>query len=162
MKNRLTIYCDGACLNNPGEAGSGLAIFSNNQEPILIYGSYIENGTNNIAELNALLRALQIAYKNIPKYQEITVKTDSQYSIDSITKWAYNWQRQGWKRKKKEVKNLELIKKIFNLYNVVRDKVNIEYVKGHSGILGNELADKMAKLAIKEKSDTYQIHSKKI
>jgi len=42
MKNRLTIYCDGACLNNPGEAGSGLAIFSNNQEPILIYGSYID------------------------------------------------------------------------------------------------------------------------
>ncbi len=55
----------------------------------------------------------------ISKYQEITVKTDSQYSIDSITKWAYNWQRQGWKRKKKEVKNLELIKRIFNLYNVI-------------------------------------------
>ncbi len=35
-----------------------------------------ESGTNNIAELNALLRALQIAYKNLDEYQNITIKTD--------------------------------------------------------------------------------------
>jgi len=155
---QLTIYCDGACLGNPGEAGSGLAIFYNNaKEPILIYGKYIENGTNNIAELNALLRALQIAYKNIDRYRNITVKTDSQYSIDSITKWAYGWEKNGWKRKKnREIKNLELIKRVFKLYKYLKDRISIEYVKGHSGINGNELADQMAKEAIKRKAKNFK------
>jgi len=156
MEN-LVIYCDGACLGNPGEAGSGLAIFySNKKRPILVYGKYIKNGTNNIAELNALLRALQIAYKNLDSYKNIIIKTDSKYSIDSITKWAYGWEKSGWKRKKdREVKNLELIQRIFRLYNHLKDRVSIEYVRGHSGIEGNELADKMAKLAIEKKMDKF-------
>ncbi len=117
MKN-LTIYCDGACSGNPGEAGSGLAIFyADGEEPILIYGAYLKVGTNNIAELNALLRALQIAYKNLDNFKDITIKTDSKYSIDSITRWAYGWERNGWRKKGGKIKNLELIKKTFQLYN---------------------------------------------
>ncbi|NPA61010.1 MAG: ribonuclease HI [Epsilonproteobacteria bacterium] len=151
MKN-LTIYCDGACSGNPGRAGSGLALFYDEaKEPILIYGKYLESGTNNIAELNALLRALQIAYKNLDEYQNITIKTDSKYSLDSITKWAYNWERNGWKKKGGEIKNLELIKKSFNLYRHLKDRVSIEYVKGHAGVDGNELADEMARFAIRDR-----------
>jgi ribonuclease HI len=156
MEN-LIIYCDGACLGNPGEAGSGLAVFYNNEKkPILIYGKYVKNGTNNLAELNALLRALQIAYKNLDSYKNITIKTDSKYSIDSITKWAYSWEKNGWKRKGGEIKNLELIKRIFRLYNHIKEQISIEYVKGHSGIEGNELADLMAKKAIEKKSKKFQ------
>ncbi len=38
---------------------------------------------------------------------------------------------------------------MFKLYNHLKDKVSIEYVKGHAGIEGNELADEMARFAIR-------------
>ena len=46
----IRIYCDGACSGNPGNAGSGLAIYSNKKNPVLLYGAYEEEGTNKIAE----------------------------------------------------------------------------------------------------------------
>jgi len=63
MVNRknLKIFCDGACSGNPGNAGSGLALYEGKEFPTLIYGDYETNGTNNTAELNALLKALSIA-----------------------------------------------------------------------------------------------------
>ena len=154
-KNILEIYCDGACSGNPGEAGSGLAIYGSDENPTLLYGAYVEEGTNNVAELNALLKALQIAYANRDRYSQITIKSDSKYSIDSTTKWAYGWEKKGWQRKGGEIKNLELIQRTFKGYNLLKDRLNIEYVKGHAGEEGNELADKMARLAIEQRSGEY-------
>jgi len=154
-KNILEIYCDGACSGNPGEAGSGLAIYGSSGKPTLLYGAYIEEGTNNVAELNALLKALQIAYANRDRYSQITIKSDSKYSINCTTKWACGWAKQGWQRKGGEIKNLELIQRVFKGYNLMKDKLNIEYVKAHAGEEGNELADKMARFAIEQKNSKY-------
>ncbi|MGE3300296.1 MAG: ribonuclease HI, partial [Arcobacter sp.] len=46
-EEHIKIYCDGACSGNPGNAGSGLAIYSNKKNPVLLYGAYEEEGTNN-------------------------------------------------------------------------------------------------------------------
>ncbi len=144
----IIIYCDGACKGNPGEAGSGLAIYNIEDNPILIYGRYAKKGTNNSAELNALYRALLIA----SEYKKSLIRADSKYSIDCITKWAYNWKSKGWEKKSGKIKNLEIIKKSHELYNKIKDRVIIEYVKGHSDIEGNELADRMAGVAIEYKT----------
>jgi ribonuclease HI len=147
----VEIYCDGACKGNPGEAGSGLAIYNGKDRPLLIYGKYQAKGTNNTAELQALYTALLIA----SKCQKSAIKTDSKYSIDCITTWAYGWKKNGWRRKGGEIKNLEIIKLAHNLYIELRDRVTIEHIKAHIGIEGNELADKMASLAIKEQMINY-------
>jgi ribonuclease HI len=149
----IEIYCDGACSGNPGEAGSGLAIYSK-EKISLMYGGYEEIATNNIAELKALYVALKIA----SKYKSATIKIDSKYSMDSVTKWAYNWKKNGWKKKGGEIKNLEIIQLSHQLYNDNIDKITIEYVKGHSGVEGNELADKMARLAIEDKQTKFKIY----
>src|SRR5262245_18922820 len=57
----LQIYCDGACEPNPGNAGSGIAVYRDGLLVQLWYGLYNPNGTNNTAELNALHQALLIA-----------------------------------------------------------------------------------------------------
>ena len=147
----LTIYCDGACSGNPGFAGSGLAIYKNNKKPVLLYGAFVENGTNNIAELNALLKALQIASQNIGE-EKITIFSDSKYSIDCIKTWAYSWKKNGWSKKGGEIKNLELIKEAHFLYEDIKNSIELNHVKGHSGVEGNELADRMAVNAILEKT----------
>lgn len=152
--NSLEIYCDGACLDNPGKSGSGLSIYSGNSEkPTLLYGQYVELGTNNTAELNALYKALTIASES--KASNITIFSDSKYSIDCVTVWAYGWKSKSWTKKGGEIKNLEIIKLAHMLYDSVKDKIQVKHVKGHSGVEGNELADRMAMMAIKSKSYDY-------
>jgi len=153
-KNILEIYCDGACQGNPGEAGSGLSIYEGPDNPTLLYGAYNPKGTNNTAELNALLKALQIA----SKASKTTIYTDSKYSMDAITTWAYGWKRNGWKKKGGEIKNLALIKATHELYDSIKGKVTIKHVKGHAGIEGNELADRMAVHAISQKKSAYEAY----
>ncbi len=150
----IKIYCDGACINNPGNAGSGLCIYKNDSNPILLYGAYTELGTNNTAELNAFHKALLIASES--KASKITIFSDSQYSIDCITKWSYGWKNKGWTKKGGEIKNLEIIKVSHALYDMIKDKINIEHVKAHIGIEGNELADRMGMVAIKLKNKEFK------
>lgn len=153
----LSIYCDGACSGNPGEAGSGLAVYSTDSNPVLYHGAYVKNGTNNIAELNALFKALKLCESN-PNHQN-TIFSDSKYSIDCICTWAYGWKAKGWTKKSGEIKNLELIKEAHFLYEKIKDNITIKHVKGHAGIEGNELADRMAVHTIKAKNEGYERYS---
>ncbi|SFV62402.1 Ribonuclease HI-related protein 2 [hydrothermal vent metagenome] len=152
----LEIYCDGACQGNPGKAGSGLAIYgSDKSRPTLLYGDYNPKGTNNTAELNALYKALLLASEHDGSGR-VTILSDSKYSIDCITTWAYGWKRNGWKKKGGEIKNLDIIKSTHKLYEDIKDRVVIKHVKGHSGIEGNELADRMAIKAIETRATQYK------
>ncbi len=151
----ISIYCDGACSGNPGKAGSGIAVYSKGNKPVLYHGDYVEKGTNNIAELNALYKAMLICKESNPT-EQITIFSDSKYSIDCITTWAYGWKAKGWKKKGGEIKNLELIKGAHELYETIKNRITIKHVKGHAGIEGNELADRMAVYTIKSKSENYE------
>ena len=152
MSEIIKIYCDGACKGNPGMAGSGLSIYNGSSLPTLPYGEYNERGTNNTAELNALYKALLLASKE----QNVIIYSDSKYSIDCITKWAYNWKKKGWTKQGGEIKNLEIIKLAHNLYEDIKENIRVEYVKAHTGIEGNELADRMAMVAISSRSVEYR------
>jgi len=152
--NKLTIYCDGACSNNPGEAGSGLALYYDDNAPILLYGQYHSMGTNNTAELNALYKALLLAQES--QASSISIYSDSKYSIDCISKWAYSWKSKNWTKKTGEIKNLEIIKLAHNLYDEIEDKIILKHVKAHAGTQGNELADRMAGYTIDAKNTHYK------
>jgi ribonuclease HI len=148
----FNIYCDGACSPNPGKSGTGMAVYEQqNQTPVLVqlwYGLHQPNGTNNTAELNGMLEAFRFAAPLIAQNKVVQVLSDSKYSIDCITKWAKGWQTKGWTRGKgEEIKNLEIIKECFALYQKLKSHLIISHVKGHANIEGNELSDRMAVLA---------------
>ena len=151
----ISIYCDGACSGNPGKSGSGLALYKNGEKPILYYGNYEKHGTNNTAELKALYKALLLA-DEIKTNEKVMILSDSKYSIDCISTWAYSWKAKGWTKKSGEIKNLDLIKKAHNLYEQIKNNIIIKHVKGHSGVEGNELADRMALHAIKAQNDEFE------
>ena len=70
------------------------------------------------------------------------------------------WLESKWLDKKGgEIKNLELIIEAHNLYEKLKNKIEIIHVKGHSGIEGNELADRMAVYTIKEKNKDFSFYS---
>ncbi|WP_318408079.1 ribonuclease H family protein [Photobacterium leiognathi] len=148
VETQIKIFTDGGCDPNPGKAGSGLAVYNNNQLSELWFGLYNPNGTNNTAELNALNQALIMAQSMIEKNQTVAIFCDSRYSIQCITQWAVTWQKNGWKKAGGEIKNLDLIQPMFERYQAVKSKIQIHHVNGHVGIEGNELADRMSILAV--------------
>ena len=148
LSEDVAIYCDGACDPNPGKAGTGIAIYENNKLSQLWYGLYNPAGTNNTAELLGLHHSLMFAKEHIEHGHSVTIYCDSKYSIDCITKWAISWQANGWKKKNGEIKNLDIIKPAHALYTAIANDVQVKHVKGHAGVEGNELADRMSVVAI--------------
>ena len=145
------IFCDGACEPNPGKAGSGMAVYRAGTLASLWYGAYNPAGTNNTAELNALLQALLLAKTEIDDDKTVQVRSDSSYGLNAITKWAKGWEKRGWQKKDGEIKNLEIIQELYALYEEIADDVKLQHVSAHVGIEGNELADRMAMLAVERR-----------
>ena len=138
---KIKIYSDGACSGNPGPGGWGALIIYNNQSKEIFGG--MKSTTNNQMELKSIIEALKIIENNY----KIEVYTDSMYVKDGITKWVSNWKKNGWKTSsKKPVKNMELWKELDQLNS--SHKINWQWVKGHSGDIGNEKADALARKGI--------------
>lgn len=100
--------------------------------------------TNQRAELTAILRALNIA----PLHRDVTIYTDSKYSIDCVTNWYKNWQKNNWTNAKgKPVENKDLVVDIREKIEE-RDQFSrgtyFVWVKGHKDNEGNIAADKLA------------------
>ncbi|KAH9919449.1 ribonuclease H-like domain-containing protein [Epithele typhae] len=112
--------------------------------------------TNNSAELNAIIRALETA----PNDRPLIIKSDSDYSIKSLTVYLANWKNNGWRTAGGQpVKNLNLIKYadilITERRRVYQQSIELFKVAGHSGEMGNEGADALANAgAVKPKYQT--------
>ena len=159
----VMVFTDGGCEPNPGKAGSGMAIYCQGKVSELWYGLFNPNGTNNSAELNALHQALLVAEKTISEKQTVKIMSDSQYSINCITNWAYGWKTKGWKRKVAgDIANLEVIQQAHALYDSIKDNIDIAHVAAHIGIEGNELADRMSIYAIDQKTAEFARYDKTI
>jgi len=158
----VTIYCDGGCTPNPGKAGSGVAVYRAGELSELWYGLYEPMGTNNTAELGALYQSLLIAQKEIESGNKVDVKCDSMYSINCIKVWAISWEKKGWTKKGGEIKNLEIIKESYYLYNKIKNKMTLSHVKAHAGLEGNELADRMTMYTIEQKEEAFVQYKKEI
>lgn len=158
MPYNVKIYTDGACDPNPGEAGTGLAVYQDNALIELWYGLYYSFGTNNTAELNGLMQALLLAQDKLAQDLSVAIYCDSKYSIDCVTKWAAGWQKKNWTRPGGEIKNLDIIKPAFALYQELAEKISIYHVNGHVGIEGNELADRMSIVAIDRQDESLSLY----
>jgi len=147
----VKIYTDGGCDPNPGQAGSGMAVYRDEDIAELWYGLYNPMGTNNTAELNALHQALMMAKTESDSGKSVAIFCDSKYSIQCVTQWAIGWEKKGWKKPGGEIKNLDIIQPMFALHQQLKNKIQVLHVNGHVGVEGNELADRMSILAIDEK-----------
>ena len=139
--NQVTIYTDGAC-NKQYIGGYGAYLKSGSDE--LKLSGHEVNTTNNRMELMGVIVALE----KLQRSCEVTLYTDSTYVKEGITNWINKWKLNDWKTaNKKDVLNKDLW---LGLDTVVkRHTISWNWVKGHSGIEGNEIADKLATDSIK-------------
>jgi ribonuclease HI len=158
----VSIYCDGACEPNPGNAGSGIVVYRAGKLAQLWFGLYNPMGTNNTAELNALYHALRMAEAEIKTGNTVEVCSDSAYSINCIRSWAPNWEKKGWKKPGGEIKNLEIIQDCYAIYRRIEEELKLSHVAAHVGTEGNELADRMAMLAVQLKEKKLRLYRKEM
>ncbi len=135
-ENTIIIYTDGACSGNPGPAGIG--VFLQRPESTLELSEYIGSGTNNIAELTAILRGLE-RITEAEQETNIHLYTDSGWSLGVLIG--------GWKAKA----NLEIIAAI-KVQMARLPKLELLKIKGHAGHPGNEEADRLATQAARRES----------
>ena len=154
----VSIYCDGACEPNPGNAGSGIVVYRAGKLAELWYGLYNPMGTNNTAELNALYHALRLAEAEIKTGNTVEVCSDSAYAINCIRSWAPSWEKKGWKKPGGEIKNLEIIQDCYAIYRRIKEELTLTHVAAHVGTEGNELADRMAMLAVQRKEKQLRLY----
>lgn len=137
------VSTDGSCLRNPGGA-IGWA-WVNHQGESNSGGE--ESGTNQIAELRALLEAI-LAH---PGDEPMMIESDSQYAIKCASEWLPGWKRKGWKTANgSPVKNLDLVQAIEAAITARTGPVRFRWVRGHVGNHYNEMADKLAGEAARE------------
>jgi ribonuclease HI len=158
----LQIYCDGACEPNPGNAGSGIAVYRDGSLAQLWYGLYNPNGTNNTAELNALHHALLMAETAIATGRTAQILCDSTYAINCVSKWATGWQAKGWRKAGGEIKNLSIIQAAHAVYCRIDSQLELTHVSAHVGTEGNELADRMAMFAVESRSEDLRQYDEQI
>ena len=141
MPDKVVMYTDGACRGNPGPGGWGVVLRYRDQSRSL--KGYQADTTNNRMELTAVIEGLRALNRKC----DIELMTDSKYVMQGINDWIEQWKRNGWKTAaKKPVKNVDLWQQLDN--EVSRHAINWQWVKGHAGIEGNELADQLANEAI--------------
>lgn len=134
-------YTDGSASPNPGPGGYAVIL---DGKPVVLGGEPSGAETTNIRmEGFAIMAAL-----NHADGQPCEIHTDSEFWINVITKWSPAWEKNGWRKKGGEIKNLDIVQAVCPLYRNSRAK--LVWVRGHNNDPGNELADHYANEARKQ------------
>jgi ribonuclease HI len=147
-KQEVVVSTDGSCLRNPGVWGWAV-IEHGGDFKLSGGGSY---GTNQIAELTAVLMALKI-YAPFSKraVKKLTIQSDSMYAINCSTTWLKRWKTNNWKNSKKDtIANIQLVQEIDKEIDKRKKHdglLEFIWVKGHNNDKYNELADELARNA---------------
>ena len=120
----IEIYTDGSCLGNPGPGGWAAVVVEDGAKRS-VHGRH-ERTTNNRMEIMAVIEGL----KAVPRSSEVTVHSDSQYVVNTMTRnWKRNANRDLWERLDAEVAGRT---------------VSWRWVPAHVGVPLNEEADRLA------------------
>jgi ribonuclease HI len=141
QQSNVIMYCDGACLGNPGPGGyAALLMLStkNNQEKVV--AGYELETTNNRMELKAAIAGLQA----LKRPCHVTIYCDSQYVIKGMTEWMDGWLKAGFRNaRNKSIANVDLWQELLTARN--GHTISWRWVRGHAGDEYNERVDEIAK-----------------
>jgi ribonuclease HI len=146
LRTRVELYCDGACLGNPGPGGWGYLLRVHTAAgPREKEASGAEPATtNNRMELRAAIEGLGA----LGRPCQVELYSDSQYVVKGIQSWLAGWKRKGWRKADGQpVINVELWQALDAQLKTHR--VEAHWVRGHDGHVENERVDRLASEAAK-------------
>ncbi|XP_023583995.1 ribonuclease H1 isoform X1 [Trichechus manatus latirostris] len=151
MGEFVVVYTDGCCSSNGRKrARAGIGVYWGPGHPLNVGVRLPGRQTNQRAEIHAACKAIEQAKaQNIDK---LVLYTDSMFTINAITNWVQGWKKNGWRTSTgKEVIN----KEDFVELDTLTQGMDIQWmhVPGHSGFIGNEEADRLAREGAKQPGD---------
>ncbi len=133
------LWTDGSAVPNPGAGGFAvIEVVGNNGKPVVVGKD--EDTTNIRMEGKAMIAAIKYAGD-----EGCEIHSDSRFWIDTLEKWAPNWQKNGWVKRDGAIKNLDIVQELYSLYTEY--SVKLVWEKGHAGTRFNEMADEWANKA---------------
>ena len=157
----IVAYTDGSA--SKSRSGYGFVVLVDDEKIYEGAGTGATGTTNQQMELAAVIEALDWINNNcdIDDGSTITIYSDSAYIINCYTdKWYVNWMSNGWKNSKGEdVANILSWRYLIKYFQ--KPNYDFQKVKGHSGHVYNELADKLATGKNKPTESKYLTTSKK-
>jgi ribonuclease HI len=139
----VVMFTDGACSGNPGPGGwAAIVVFPEGH--VVELGGGDASTTNNQMEMLAVIKGLESAKA---ASQSVVIYTDSTYVIRGITQWVWGWRQRGWLTAEGQpVANRELWEELVRLTSARTRLGGIDwrYVRGHTGVPGNERVDEIA------------------
>ena len=130
---KISLFCDGSSLGNPGAGGYCAILRFGSVEKIVSGG--MANATNNQMELLAVIEGLAA----LKEPCDVTLISDSSYVIKGINEWLDGWRLKNFAK----VKNPELWQRYLEVSK--NHKVHGIWVRGHDGHVENEMCDRIAK-----------------
>ncbi|AOO66213.1 ribonuclease HI [Sulfurospirillum halorespirans] len=130
---KISLFCDGSSLGNPGAGGYCAILRFGTTERIVSGG--MANATNNQMELLAVIEGLAA----LKEPCDVTLISDSSYVIKGINEWLDGWKRKNFAK----VKNPQMWQRYLDVSKI--HKVHGIWVRGHDGHAENEMCDKIAK-----------------
>jgi len=140
MKETLTLQFDGGSRGNPGPAGIGIVVSAEDGTPLVTLGRFIGRATNNVAEYRALITAMEKARELGAR--KIIIRGDSELIIKQM--------RGEYRVKHPDMKVLHReAQKLLREFADARIEHNLRHK--------NELADKLANLAMDRRADVTDV-----
>ncbi len=132
------VFTDGSANPNPGPGGWGAVYVVGGEVVAQVHGHEVHT-TNNRMELTALLKGIEL----VPEGTPVTVYTDSNLAVRTLTEWAPGWEARGWRRKAGPVENLDLVRPLYERLQQ-RPEIRLAWIRAHAGNRWNEYADSLA------------------
>lgn len=136
------LWTDGSAVPNPGVGGFAVIEEEAGKGKPVVLGREV-NSTNIRMEGLAMIAAIK--YAKEAGAEAVEIHSDSEFWINVLTKWAAGWKKRGWKKSTGEIKNLEIVQELYELYE--NFPVKLVWVRGHVGTALNEMADEWANRA---------------
>lgn len=136
------LWTDGSANPNPGPGGYAVIEETASGDFVPVCLGREEKSSNIRMEGAALYKAIEYAGE-----EGCEIHTDSEFWINVLEKWAPRWEMNNWKKKSGPIKNLALVRALFDAYR--EHDVELIWTRGHVGTFGNELADRYARKARK-------------
>ena len=131
-------FTDGSCQPNPGPCGAGAVLYPPHCDPVPLKKPVSKRGSILLGELVAVQIALEYFLQHLDTNfcNLLKIFSDSQSTVGILT---LNWKESGYK---------DITAEIRQSIATLRQKgaeVDISWTPGHASIVGNEIADALAK-----------------
>lgn len=159
-KSRIVVYTDGACAGNGrADARAGVGVYFGAGDPRNLSEAVppSRRQTNNVAEVLAVVRAVEVLRERIAGGAAVDIHSDSTYAIRCCGEYGRKLAANGWRVKRKGKgrvcpPNVELVRRAYELLRSC-PSVRLHHVRAHTGgtdahSVGNDAADRLANLAI--------------